>query len=221
MELLSESLEHMLLDQPESGMGFQFVEAELKNGERQKGTVFNAEYFLRRSESPRLLRDIEEPSRRLLLIEQKELGLGDEIESVRVIAGQVLEQGRVAESAKDTGAAADAEEENLGAPEKFKRFSAFKNDRRMTANGGLLPGSYATTDSDAQKVKTGSDAVRRYALPNPTPAVFVFTIGAPSGTLLKRGIVQPAFGQPGGGVEILFTKGTPANTVTGPSQIPP
>jgi len=39
-----------------------------------------------------------------------------------------------------------------------------------------LPGSYATTEADAKNVKTGKEAVARYALPNPDPASYVYTI---------------------------------------------
>ena len=91
----------------------------------------------------------------------------------------------------------------------------------MTAKGGLVPGTYATTEEDAKHVKTGRDAVKRYALPNPAPAVHVFTIAPPVKTKLKCGVAQPAYGQPGGGVEVIFVNGSPDNTVTGPAQIPP
>jgi hypothetical protein len=112
--------------------------------------------------------------------------------------------------------------EQLQAEEKFKRFSAYANDRRVTASGALVPGTYATTEQDAAKhVKTGRDAVKRYALPNPAPAVHVFTIEPPLRTRLQRGVAQPAYGQPGGGVEVIFVNGSPDKTVTGPAQIPP
>ena len=89
----------------------------------------------------------------------------------------------------------------------------------MTASGAILPGIYATTEEDAKHVKTGRDAVKRYALPNPAPAVYVFTIDPPLRTNLKRGVAQPAYGQPGGGVEVIFVNGSPDQTVTGPAQI--
>ena len=84
-----------------------------------------------------------------------------------------------------------------------------------------MPGTYATTEEDAKHVKTGRDAVKRYALPNPKPAVYVFTIDPPLRTTLKRGVAQPAYGQPGGRVEVIFVNGSPDKTVTGPAQIPP
>lgn len=102
---------------------------------------------------------------------------------------------------------------------KFKEYN--KNDRRITPDKGLLQGTYATTSEDARNVRTGEQAVQRYALPNPKPAVYVFTIEPQLGTPLRRGIVQPAYGQPGGGVEIYFEQGTTVNTVRlPPDQIP-
>ncbi len=105
--------------------------------------------------------------------------------------------------------------------EIFKRFSAYENDRRIRADGSLEPGTFATTEEDARQVRTGKEAVARYALPNPEPAVNVFTIRPVASTPIQYGIAQPAYGQPGGGVEVIFTNGTSARTVTGPDKIPP
>ena len=98
----------------------------------------------------------------------------------------------------------------------FCRFSAFENDRRITPDRGLFPGTYATTKEDGDKVKTGKEAVERYALQNPDPASYRFTIKPKKDTKLKGGIVQPANGHQGGGVEVIFTEGTQKNTVTVP-----
>ena len=158
------------------------------------------------------------------MLEEKQLGLGEEILSLRVLRSEADVSTRVRENSSSTqssSAASEAPVEQLQAEEKFKRFSAYANDRRVTPTGALLPGTYATTEEDARHVETGRDAVRRYALPNPIPAVNVFTIDPPIKTILKRGIAQPAYGQPGGGVEAIFVNGSPPNTVTGPVQIPP
>lgn len=69
-------------------------------------------------------------------------------------------------------------------------------------------------------MKTGAEAVARYALPNPSPASYRFTIGPDGGTELQKGVAEPAYGQPGGGVEVIVTAGTQPNTVTGPDRIP-
>jgi hypothetical protein len=225
MELLNESRQRELIAQPESGMGYQNVAIKLRNGETRLGTAFNAEFLLYSGESPSLLERISEPSERLLLLQENQLGFGDEILSLRVLRSEADVSTRVRESSASTqtssGGASDAPEEELQEEEKFKRFSAYANDRRVTANGGLVPGTYATTEEDAKHVKTGRDAVKRYALPNPAPAIHVFTIEPPVRTKLKRGIAQPAYGQPGGGVEVIFVNGSPDKTVTGPATIPP
>jgi hypothetical protein len=57
-------------------------------------------------------------------------------------------------------------------------------------------------------------------LPNPAPAVNVFTIKPVTATPIQVGIAQPAYGQPGGGIEVIFPTGTTLRTVTGPDKIP-
>ncbi|MBI4263103.1 MAG: hypothetical protein HY657_01900 [Acidobacteria bacterium] len=105
--------------------------------------------------------------------------------------------------------------------EVFVRFSAFQNDNRIREDGSLRPGTYATTEEDARNVKTGRDAVARYALSNPQPASYRFTIRPEIDTVIQKGIVQPAFEQPGGGVEVIFKDGAAPNTVTlPPDKIP-
>jgi len=224
MELLNENLQRELIAQPESGMGYQNVAIELRNGETRYGTAFNAEFLLYSGEPSHLLQKISEPSQRLLMLERKELSFGEDIRSLKGLQTEADVSPRVRESSsstKSSSGAGDAPEEELQEEERFKRFSAYANDRRVTASGALVPGTYATTEKDAKHVKTGRDAVKRYALPNPAPAVHVFTIDPPLRTKLKRGVAQPAYGQPGGGVEVIFVNGSPNNTVTGPVQIPP
>ena len=60
--------------------------------------------------------------------------------------------------------------------------------------------------------------MERYALPNSDPASYQFTIEPKKGTQLKRGIVQPANGHQGGGVEVIFTEGTQKETVAKPPR---
>ncbi|HEY4273617.1 MAG TPA: hypothetical protein VGM65_16575 [Candidatus Udaeobacter sp.] len=223
MELLNEDRRRELIAQSESGMGYQDVSIELRNGETRYGTAFNAEFLLYSGEPPHALEKISEPGQRSLMLERKEVGLGEEILSLKVLESEADVSTRVRESSSSTkgsSGAGDAPEEELQEEEKFERFSAYANDRRVTATGALVPGTYATTEADAKHVKTGRDAVKRYALPNPKPAVYVFTIDPPLRTKLKRGVAQPAYGQPGGGVEVIFVNGSPDKTVTGPAQIP-
>ncbi len=100
------------------------------------------------------------------------------------------------------------------------RFTAYRNDRRITTDKGLLPGTYATTEADSRNVRTGTEAVERYALPDPKPAIYRFRIDPREDTVNREGTVQPAFGHEGGGVEVIFDNGTDKNTVSGPAVLP-
>jgi hypothetical protein len=223
MELLNKDRQKELLAQPESGMGYQTVDVVMRKGENLRGTVFNTEYLLYSGEPVGLLAKLANPSERLQMLVNKEVGSGEEIVELKVVTTKANAPGLVRESDEpQTTGASEATEEGSKNDEEFRRFCAFANDRRVTSTGGLSPGTYATTAADAKQVKTGSDAVRRYALPNPMPAVYKFTIKPPAQTPLKRGIVQPAYRQPGGGVEVLFVNGSPPNTVTSsPPPLPP
>jgi hypothetical protein len=229
-----------LLSSPEHGMGYQFVEVvtgawavregpefvieglSLAKGEHwRKGIVLNAELLILDDE---LRKGLPGGSyKQLLALAVKS---EDVVRAIRA-AGFPQEQQALAQLREDavsygkkTKRAADAPSELTAANEIFKRFTAFENDRRITAAGGLLPGTYATTEADATNVRTGLEAVARYALPTPKPAIYVFTVKPLKDAAIRRGIVQSAFGQPGGGVEVLFCDGTAANTVTGPGKIP-
>lgn len=91
-------------------------------------------------------------------------------------------------------------------PYSYYRFSAASQDKRVTASGDFLPGTYATTYADFSFVPSGFAAVGRYALPNPVSARFVFQITTYDRPT-KMGTATPNFGQAGGGVEVLFGDG--------------
>lgn len=103
--------------------------------------------------------------------------------------------------------------------ELFRRFSAYENDNKVSATRGLLKGTFATTAEDSKHVTTGKEAIARYALKNKQSANKRFSINPPVSTRLQRGIVEPAHGEAGGGVEVIFVDGTPDYTVTGPEII--
>jgi hypothetical protein len=207
-----------LLSQPESGMGYQRVEVTETDGRRQRGVALNAELFVSDGE-PRA--DL-----RILSYERAVNSARSSASTVRSVvvlresAARPAAVREVAQQARQGAEAKDAPVEQTRPGEVFKRFSAYANDRRVQSDGSLLAGTYATTEEDARNVKTGSDAVRRYALPNPAPASFVFTTRPPDKTDVQRGTVAPANGQPGGGVEVIFPTGTPKGTTTGPTKIP-
>ena len=214
---LSDTLRHSLLTEPETGMGYQRVEATLRDNKTERGIAFNAELLVLDDETQVTRRMYPNTNPYTILLKRSAQSSGNEIKALRVLprAGMVF---RAIE--KKAAPAKDASKEKTKADEVFKRFSAFQNDQRVTSDGRLLAGSYATTDEDAKNVKTGNDAVARYALPNPDPASYTFIIKPHKDADIQYGTVEPANDQPGGGVEVIFTTGTQTNTVTGPEKIP-
>ena len=214
---LTEVQTRELLTQPETGMGYQAVDATLADNTTARGVVYNAE-LLSLDGEPRV--GVATSYRTLLESATSASGL---VKALRVLprAGSTtFSVARESWAAKTAGPATDAADVTTAAGETFKRFSAYQNDRRVLADASLDKGAFATTEDDAKNVNTGADAVARYALPNATPASYRFTIKPDAGTVLKKGVAARAYGQPGGGVEVIFVNGTTPNTVTGPDKIP-
>jgi hypothetical protein len=234
MIILPDELQHWLSEQPEYGMGYQKITARLDDGSTAKGLVFNSQVFVKETEDSSLVvreewsEVLKEAGRSRRTIKSVQLiprppetlkgvrriGLGSD---AKTILGDLYESLKKSQG----GPAKDAPDTPTILGEVFKRFSAYANDLRVTEKKGLTPGTFATTREDAKAfVKTGTDAVKRYALENKKPASNVFTINPPQDTALKRGIVAPAYGEPGGGVEVIFVNGSPDGTVKGPKKIP-
>ena len=218
---LNQSETKSLLAQPESGMGYQVVEVTRRDNREQRAVALNAELLLFGNETRTVFR-----AQSYSAVLKSAPSSGNEIKTLRVLprerfapfsAGIRDASGAIN---KNAAPAKDAPVEKTMANEVFKRFSAYKDDRRLRADGGWLEGTYATTEEDAKNIKTGKDAVARYALPNPEPASYVFTGRPHKDTDIQRGTVEPAYDQPGGGVEVIFPKGTQSSTVTGPDKIP-
>jgi hypothetical protein len=221
---LTSTLTSDLLNRVESGMGYQVVEATLADDKAKRGVVLNSEILIFDDES------LDEFARHFRFFEYntalRELpSSGRQVKALRVIAPTAAHQppAAVRESSagyvQKTGGAADAQPEKTETGDVFRRFSAFPNDRRIRPDGGVYPGTYGTTAEDGDKVKTGQEAVERYALPNPMPASYRFTIEPHKDTVIKKGIAQPAYGHRGGGVEVLFVEGTHPKTVTGRTKL--
>ena len=217
---LTEAETSVLKNQPETGMGYQIVEATQYDNRIKRGIAYNAELFFEENESRSILRTLSYP--RVLREATKSTG---QFKALRVLSRSAApvslseRQTTIIRSAK-AAPAKEAPIEQTKEGEVFKRFSAYKDDNRLQADGSWSDGTYATTEEDSKNVKTGKDAVERYSLPNPDPACYVFTGKPKKSTDIQRGTVEPAFGHNGGGVEVIFPKGTQANTVTGPEEIP-
>ena len=219
---LTASRTQELLSQPENGMGYQIVEVTNFAGRIEKGVAYNAELVVLQSDPPSYREAKITKSTYPGLLNLAESSAG-EIRSIRVLKGERAISLSYRESVQKSAAAKpakDAPKEKTKENEVFKRFSAYDKDNRRTADDGWLPGTYATTEKDAENVKTGSDAVARYALPNKAPASYVYTCKPKKDTTIQYGTVEPANDQPGGGVEVLFADGTNPGSVSGPEKIP-
>src|SRR3989338_6493743 len=211
--MLTASQINELIAQPETGMGYQYVEATMSTDDYLKGVVLNGEVFIPETKIGEIMGQRFLPYSAILNGAEKP----GYIRKINVIGRSFLHLGENRYPAKSVPApASQASILQTKKDEIFKRYSPYKNDRRVTEERGLLSGTYATTEEDTNYVGTGTDAARRYALPSDEPAIYVFTIQPPEKTRVRVGVVEPANGKPGGGVEVLFEDGSPKKTVTGP-----
>lgn len=218
-KLIQQHSEELLL-QPESGMGFQIVRARwsrimMMDNEFIEGVCFNAELFVQDKELVKILKSFNYEK----LLE----GIETKTEFMRDFKVLTSSEIRKNSLINEMMGAKQLIEIFNGIPRKeeiFKRFSAYKKDRRVTPDKGLFPGTYATTKNDSTMVPSGLSAVARYALPNCWPAKYVFTIKPSQGTKIKCGTVTPAFNQAGGGVEVCFDDGTECDTVERAKDLP-
>lgn len=198
-KLPEEKIEYFL-NNPEFGMGYQLAQIEL-NGALHDMIILNAELMLEISELPELSRrSIEEPPKGIIERIDKiskfnlikfyeptdEAFLDKTILMMRTYIFQKL-----------------IIKIPVPSDEKFKRFSPYRNDKRINGEK-LLPGSYATTNNDARFVPSGLAAVGRFALLSPFPAIHVFNITLHKNLSIEHGTVRPNYNQAGGGVEVLF-----------------
>lgn len=213
------TLRENLLECKESGMGYQL--AKIEEGTRDGGVkktwylVFNAKVAFQIKESLIEQGEFWRPLQELLRQQADVTWLNDwpepdpSIEKLKVLKGSVSE-------VKTHGSYLSTSRPG----ELFVRYSAFHPDLRIGRNGSVRSGTYVTTATDMPHVPSGLAAVGRYALPNPAPALYVYTMSPPPGISIRCGTVVPSFGQAGGGVEVQFTQPLPPNTAHGPILIP-
>lgn len=224
MFVLNEARSRELVALPESGMGYQLVEFMTDDNRRHEGIAFNAEYLIGRDEPrTRLIETATIALAKVELLAGKPHAVVREIRLLEQARGSALGFG-VREAGSPYGAktapAQDAPVELTRAGEVFVRFSAYADDKRVLADGSIAAGTFATTAGDAVHVQTGKQAVMRYALPNSDPAVNRFILRPPEPAPIQYGTAQPAYGQPGGGVEVLFRAGSAPRTLVHRDKIP-
>lgn len=209
---LSSFQEDKLINMPETGMGYQVVEA-IKSGYyiREKFLVLNSEVVIQIDNYvdgfvSQIIRDgISSVKSVAPLITLNEISVLSNSQLYSVINETKKE---------DEKGAKDNPVENADGKEVFVRLSAFDDDKRVDKiNKCLRPGSFTTTMKDCIICTClDCDPVDRYALPNNDKIKFVFHIIPVKSDTLQRGIVQPANGKKGGGEEAYFKNGTSAGT---------
>jgi len=227
---LSDSAKEELLGLPETGMGFQLVEA-IFWGEQKQFLVFNSETAV---DITSLGLSAAEDITNLLRNEQAIISaMQGAVETIfaspaphsfKLISSRI---GSSISTSSVTPIAATpsslVKHDVLTNNRKFHRFSAFNPDRRVNpTTGDFAPGTYATVDSEVPFVPSGFAAVGRFALPNNLPASHHYVIKAPVGASVSFGTVAPAFSQAGGGVEAFFSSAVPnqLSPPVPPSQLP-
>lgn len=209
---LSRSQEIDLLNQPETGMGYQIVEATIDgNYSREKFLVLNSEVVIE-------MDGLEDYITRIVIYEGifsiKAKADLITLNSIKVLnEKQFRNQVNESKNENEKGAL-DNKVENANGEEIFVRLSAFDDDKRIDKiNNCLRPGSFTTTEDDYIICKYIEDnPVERYALPNNDEIKFAFYIRPLKSDTLQRGRVQPANGKRGGGKEAYFEKGTANGT---------
>jgi len=131
---LTDSNTHALLAQPESGMGYQVVEATLSEYKTKRGVAYNAELLLFEDEPRRIM--LSTPYLKLLESARSATG---EIKSLRVISRATdttlsAREPSGAEVQKKAGPAKDGPKEKTKVDEVFKRFSAYPSVSRAAAS---------------------------------------------------------------------------------------
>jgi hypothetical protein len=212
---LSPSQENFLQSQPETGMGYQIVEAS------RQGSYMTEKFIALNSEIIIEMNKLEYDNIRKV-INEGTFAVKSKASLITLNKLSVLNEKQYrsivmeSENQKEKGAIENPAERADGV-EMFARLSAFENDRRVDKiKRCLTPGSFATTLDDYISCKhTKEDPIERYALPNNDEIKFVFYIQPVKTDSLQRGIVQPANEKRGGGKEAYFEKGTAVDTYKG------
>lgn len=212
---VNSAIQAKLLQLPESGMGYQVVEATFKNKVKKETLILNATLA-----EPTDGRSVGQIMKSLSLQETNELYKFAEESNEIIDVEFKREFGTFKKAGYGTFAESrGAESGNLEKTEKdeyFIRFSHFEDDRRIDKkNKKVLPGSYATTLDDANYcLKNNIDPRARYALPNNLTIEYKFHIEPEEEINIRRGTVEPANDQPGGGFEVIFPNGTNNDSLT-------
>jgi hypothetical protein len=212
-----------LLDRPETGMGYQIVEAsKILESDIKRYIVYNSQIavdldlnfktYKRQLFSEGYTRALNTSNQLVLSTNSIRVLNKTEVLQTKALSFSEAKRGKKRHSG-DKGSK-DNPKEYANGSEVFVRLSAYEEDKRIDfEKKKLKPGSYTTTDKDyLECVATNDDPVDRYALPNDEEIKWAFYIKPKSSDTLQRGIVQPAFDHEGGGIEAYFENGTSDDT---------
>ncbi len=209
-----------LLSLPETGMGYQIIDAKRQGRfATERFVVYNSELIVE-------LDNNFNTNKRQILLESytKMFSQSDFIalESPILVRQSAVRNVRTfSESSMNTKGrhsgttgAIDNSPRYASGSEMFVRLSAYPDDKRIDfVKMKLKSGSYTTTEADYLTCKKYSDdPVDRYALPNDETIKWAFYIRPKSNDQYRPGVVQPANGHSGGGIEALFDNGTSDGT---------
>src|SRR5438046_109668 len=133
---LSYSHANYLRNQPESGMGYQNVEAATFDNKTKRGTVYNAELLVFEDEPRNMLRTAS--FRRLIELSQTSAG---EIRDLRVLPRRTITTLSREADVKACGAK-EATEEKTKEGEVLKRFVAYEKDIRLQDDNSWSAGTF-------------------------------------------------------------------------------
>lgn len=217
----SSSFTDELLKLPETGMGYQIIDAK-KYGHISKNRfmVYNGKIIVDYDNDFNIYK-------RLIVLEGFAQMFGKSeyltLDSPTLVSRSVVSNVRMlSENSmsirtrnKGVIGASDSPKIYANGTDVYVRLSHYEDDIRVDMiNRKLKPGSYATTKTDYLTCKASNDdPIDRYALPSDEIIQWAFEIQPKPFDQLRLGIVQPANNRNGGGVEALFDDGTSNETL--------
>ncbi len=219
-----------LLSKPETGMGYQIIEAtRVGSNTREKFCVYNGQLIIDLDSSFKRNKELAFTKNFSAILNESNL-LNINTSSIQVLSKKsfinlsenliprikLMSETDKKNKKRNSGGkgAIDNSKEFANGIEVFVRISAYEDDKRIDfVNKKLKEGSYTTTEQDYKDCySTNDDPVDRYALPNDEKIKWAFYIKPKNTNTLQRGIVQPDFGHDGGGIETYFENGTSDGT---------
>lgn len=221
-----------LLSLPETGMGYQLVEARIYGRtSKEKFIVYNSELFVDLdTKFSSYKNQILQKSFSAVLNEAKTLSIDTgtiSLLSKREISPltksifaqtKMLSESEKRNKHRYSGGvgATDSPKQKANGRDTFVRLSVYEDDHRIDfINKRLKEGAFTTTEKDyLDCVRYNDDPVDRYALPYEDGEIvnWAFYVRPKEGDIFQQGIVQPALERQGGGIEAYFEYGTSNST---------